>query len=605
MLGARPPEDGAGLPGRECVRPRWVTYLAALFAHYAPYGWFAAVWTIPIVALGAVGLVSLDRAGTRLAEPRPRSTPAPTSSHWVALSAVAFAAFISAYSYLIVYHEDLVGLDYATITAAKFVVVPIWPSSGRFFPLALQEFNLLAILGRSATVYHGFAVLELLLVLACVFRLLDDTPAWFRWAVATFMVMLPGVFVSFFGLVYPERDLVFWLALWMLCVRAFDRTRSRTAFFAALVTSQFMLYYKETAFILIGGFAAARLVADGFRGRGVAKRRSVGQFVKDNLLEIGHLVLCSVFLTVYVVVVARHVTESYAMNAGVPGSWLESIATYAKSDYVLDALAIAVAGRISWFAITRRPLDSFWDPLAIGALCYGFAFVKLGMTREYYQAPVEFVGAMYVARLAYAGLRIGRPLTIALSLLVVGLVFQRNVSDAASRLLTRKQYVEGNVRLASFLKDYSRSHGRTRLELYFPQVGGFELMELSAFLQYKGLRSASDSVIGSAGGPGFIMKTAHRYPDDRCNPAQVFRCVPAPAPAPGDLLVFLSGREIRAAQLEALKASAVEVFHFRPEPGRIERALGVLVPAERKAERIPDVRVFEYGEDPRAGQSGQ
>src|SRR5512146_1149538 len=170
-------------------------------------------------------------------------------------TAVALAAFISVYSYLIVYHEDLVGLDYATITAARFAVVPIWPWNGRFFPLALQEFNLLAILGRSATVYHGFAVLELLLVLACVFRLLDDTPAWFRCAVATFMILLPGVFVSFFGLVYPERDIVFWLAFWMLCVQAFDRTRSRTAFLAALVTAQFMLYYKETAFILIGGFA--------------------------------------------------------------------------------------------------------------------------------------------------------------------------------------------------------------------------------------------------------------------------------------------------------------------------------------------------------------
>jgi hypothetical protein len=582
-----------------------VTYLAALFAHYAPYAWFAAVWMIPIVALGAVGLVSLDRAGARVAEPRRRSTPFPTPSRWVAPSAVAFAAFISVYSYLIVYHEDLVGLDYATITATRFVVVPIWPWNGRFFPLALQEFNLLAMLGRSATVYHGFAVVELLLVLGCVFRLLGDTPAWFRCAVATFMVLLPGVFVSFFGLVYPERDIVLWLALWMLCVRAFDRTRSRTAFCGALVTAQFMLYYKETAFILAGGFAVVRLAADWFRGRNPVKRRPAAQFAKDNLLEISHLVLCTVFLAVYVVVVARHVTESYAMTAGGPSSWLVSIGSYAKSDYLLDAFVLAVAGRLTWLAITRRALDSFWDPLAIGALCYGLAFVKLGMTREYYQAPVEFVGAMYVAWLAYAGLPVRRTLIVALSLLVVGLVLQRNVSDAASRLLARKQYVEGNVRLASFLKDYSRSHDRMRLDLYFPQVGGFELMELSAFLQYKGLRSAGDSIVGAPTSPGFIMKTAHRYPDDLCHPAEAFRCVPAPAPAPGDLLVFLSGREIPAEQIEALKTSAVEVFHFRPEPGRIERALDALVPAENKTERISDIRVFEVGDGPRARQSGQ
>jgi hypothetical protein len=272
---------------------------------------------------------------------------------------------------------------------------------------------------------------------------------------------------------------------------------------------------------------------------------------------------------------------------------------------LLDAFAIVVVARISWIAITRRGLDSFWDPLAIGALCYALAFVKLGMTREYYLAPVEFVGAMYVARPAYVGLRVQRTMIIALSLLVVGLVFQRNVSDAASRLLSRKQYVEGNVRLASFLKDYARSHGRTRLELYFPQVGGFELMELSAFLQYKGLRSDSDPVIGSAGSPGFIVKTAHRYPNDLCYPAQAFRCVYAPAPVPQDLLVLLSGREIPAERLAELKASAVEVFHYQPESAWIERALDALVPAERKPDRARDVRVLEYSGTPRGGAGGR
>ena len=583
-----------------------MTYLAALFAHYAPYAWFAAVWTIPIVALGAVGLVCLDRGGPRQngALGGLSAVVLPRSMSRV-LPVVALAAFVSVYSYVICYHEDLVGLDYATITAGRFVDILIAPASGRFFPLALQEYNLLAIFGRSAGVYGAFAVCQLLVVIACAFRLLDDMPVWLSCIVVAFMMTVPGIFVAVVTLVYPERDVIFWLGLWLVCVHAFDRRRSRAAFFCAAVAAQFMLYYKETGFILIGGFACVRLAINGLRARDDSRRRAFGGFAKDNVLEIVLLALCALFLLIYGVAIARHVTQSYAMNATRARAWLASMATYAKSDYLLDAFVIAVAGRLTWIAVTKRALDSFWDPLAIGALCYGFAFVKLGMSREYYQAPVEFVGAMYVARLAFAELRGQRRLIIALSLLLVAFVFQRNVSDAASRLLARKQYVEGNVRLASFLKDYSRSHGRSRLELYFPQVGGFELMELSAFLQYKGLRSAGDSIIGSPGSPGFVMKTAHRYPDDRCTPAQAFRCVRAPAPTPGDLLVFLSGREIPAEQIEALKTSAVEVFHFRPETGRIERALDALVPAERKAERAPDVRVFQYGEDPRAGLSGQ
>lgn len=583
-----------------------MTYLAALFAHYSPYAWFAAVWTIPLVALGAVGLVTLGRAGPRHSwRPGGRLAIAWPPSTSLVLPGLILAAFVSVFSYAISYHEDLVGLDYATITAGRFVAILIHPASGRFFPLALQEYNLLAVFGRSAGVYAAFAVCQLLVVIGCALRVLDDVPAWLSCIVVAFLITLPGVFVAVATLVYPERDVIFWLALWLVCVHAFDRRRSRAAFFCAVVTAQAMLYYKETAFILIGGFAGARLAINALRARDDLRRRAFRRFAQDNMLEIGLLALCAVFVVVYFVMIAPHVTQSYAMNASRARSWVESFDSYAKSDYLLDAFAVVVAGRFAWFAITRHELDAFWDPLAVGALCYGLAFVKLGLTREYYMAPVELAGTMYLARLAYVGLRGQRRPIIALSLLPVVLVFQRNVSDAASRLLARKQYVEGNVRLASFLKDYSRSQGRTRLELYFPQVGGFELMELSSFLRYKGLRADGDSIGGSPASPAFIIKTAHRYPGDQCYPTQAFRCAYAGAPVPGDLLVFLSGRVMPAEQLAELKASAVEVFHYRPESARIERALDALVPASRKADRTPDVRVFEYSGAPRGGASGR
>jgi hypothetical protein len=582
-----------------------VTYLSALFTHYAPYAWFAAIWTIPIAALGALGLLTLERAGPRASGRSGGRLPIEWSpSPKFLLPVLALAVFVSVFSYVIFYREDLIGLDYATLTAERFVTILIHPSSGRFFPLALQEYNLLAMFGRSVSVYAAFTVCQLVVVIACVFRLLDEVPTWFTCIVVAFMMTLPGVFVAVVTFVYPERDVIFWLALWLVCVHAFDRRPSRASFFCAVVAAQAMLYYKETAFILVGGFAGVRLAINAFVARDELRRRAFGRFAKDSMLEIALLGLCAVFLTVYFVMIAPHVTQSYAMSASRPHSWVESIDSYARSDYLLDAFVIVLAGRLAWLASRRHEVDSFWDPLAIGALGYGLAFVKLGMTREYYQAPVEFIAVMYLARLAYAGLRGQRRLIIALSPLPVVLVLQRNVSDAASRLLARKQYVEGNVRLASFLKDYSRSHGRTQLQLYFPQVGGFELMELSSFLRYKGLAAAGDSIGESLASPGFIMKTAHRYPDDRCYPTQVFRCTYAREPAPGDLLVFLSGRELPAEQLGALKVSAVEVFHYRPESSTIERALSALVPAERRADRAPDVRVFEYSGESR-GSAGE
>ena len=61
------------------------------------------------------------------------------------------------------------------------------------------------------------------------------------------------------------------------------------------------------------------------------------------------------------------------------------------------------------------------------------------------------------------------------------------------------------------------------------------------------------------------MKGPHGFPDDRCHPSQVFRCTDAAAPRPNDLVIFLPGKAVSAAELQAIRSAAVEVFHFRPE----------------------------------------
>ncbi len=71
------------------------------------------------------------------------------------------------------------------------------------------------------------------------------------------------------------------------------------------------------------------------------------------------------------------------------------------------------------------------------------------------------------------------------------------------------------------------------------------------------------------------------------------------------MLVLLSGRAMPAERLAELNASAIEVFHYQPDRAWIERALDALVPAERKPDGTPDVRVLEYSGDPRGGASEQ
>ena len=125
-------------------------------------------------------------------------------------------------------------------------------------------------------------------------------------------------------------------------------------------------------------------------------------------------------------------------------------------------LAVVFAWRLVSAAVGRRALDALWDPLAAGALAYALAYVKLGIVRDYYLAPVDFIAVLYVARVAFDGLRAQRPVAVAGVVLVIAWAFAQNVSNAAFEVLAREEFVDGNVALASFLANAATDRTRDR-----------------------------------------------------------------------------------------------------------------------------------------------
>jgi hypothetical protein len=274
----------------------------------------------------------------------------------------------------------------------------------------------------------------------------------------------------------------------------------------------------------------------------------------------------------------------------VAGAVRNALTAYAGSDWVLDGLVVLVLGRLALAAAGRRSLDPIWDALGLAAVAYAAAFVKLGLTREYYQAPADFMATLYVARLAYAGLLAQPSRAAILAVGVAAWVFQYDLRDAAHRLLIRKQYVQGNVQLAAFLRRYAEANGGG-LQLYFPGVGGFEVMELSAFLQFKGFNAAPRGA--ASAGPSFVVKTAHRFPGDRGLPTEAVRCEFAPSPESGDLVVYLAGREFPPRALDSSSGAGAELFHYRPADTGVEHVLRLLARSDAFGDRSPDVRVFD------------
>jgi hypothetical protein len=559
-----------------------------LAAEYAGYWWFLALWILAPVAPIAMGLAwSRANANEQSGGARGAAT-AGSAGRGTWIAGVAFVLFVCAYAFLTFYHEDLIGLDYAQLTARPFVGMPIWPESGRFFPLALQEYNFLSLLKRSAAVYHAFSVVELVVVLLCIDHITAEMPRPLRWFVMAVVMTLPSVAYSFFGLIVPERDMLFWIAVWIVCLRSWSRNHGVASICGALAAAQFILYYKETAFLLVGGFAAARLLLSLWREGRLPARGQRGAFAKSHAMELGHLLLCAVFLAIYVVAIVPHIQASYSTSAGGVKAVVSTLSSYARSDLLLDAFVVALAWRVMTLVGARRRVDLLWEPLALGALAYALAYVKLGMVRDYYMAPADFIAALYVARVAYESLRVERRVVVGTVLVLGWLALAWNVSDAARYLLVRKQYVDANVQLVNVVKEYASSHAASPVTLFFPQIGGFQVMEFAAFLRYKGLPVATDTV---AGGAAVVLESPHRFPGDRCHPSQDFRCAYAATPQPGDLIVYLPGREVPQPELDAL-AGAQALLRYHPADTRVERVLRALVPAGRMADQPADAYLF-------------
>lgn len=75
-----------------------------------------------------------------------------------------------------------------------------------------------------------------------------------------FILTIPSFVISFFSLHIPERNVIFWLLVFLLCFKCFLKTGHPLYFGIVLIATHFALYYKEPVFLIFGGFSSVRLI---------------------------------------------------------------------------------------------------------------------------------------------------------------------------------------------------------------------------------------------------------------------------------------------------------------------------------------------------------
>ena len=532
---------------------------------------FGLIWiTVTVAAATCVGL-AVGRAASPISQnaTRRHSRDLPlTRRQALGPSVVAMSTllvvFVVSYILLILLWEDFAYYDDSvfTLNTLKGHNIQLWilPESGRFMPLAFQEFNLARHFTHTSAGYHVLPIVQLLLVAGLLLFLDEEISLTARGALVILALLTPSVLVSFISFLYSERNVLLFLAGLTFSIKRFEQSQSLASALSAVICAQLMIYFKETAFLLLLGFAISRLIL-----RCQYPHFEFGRvWVRESRLDMGLVLLAVLFLIFYLGVMGIHGNMNYATSARLPR--VDVMLAYTTVDLLPWLLLAVLLGRIYMILRHRLAPLLLWDGLAAGGAAYFLAYIYLGMFSVYYTAPVDLIAVLYVGRFAVLAWEkmLWRAKMAAISLMLVILV--QDILVSSFSVFERKNVIHANAELASVVENEYRRGTGADLRLFFPFGGGEEIMEFGAYLSYRGVpvEGAADPV---AGLHSVVLNRRRIREDGPCVDWRRIMCRRVSGPAPGDLVIVLPDDEASLAEASAYRErGGTLLLSYKPRP---------------------------------------
>jgi hypothetical protein len=343
----------------------------------------------------------------------------------------------------------------------------------------------------------------------------------------------------------------------MLCVKKFEQSGSIAWAVAATVSAQTMLYYKETAFLLLFGFAVGRLILR--CGKGHYDRL----WDNESRLDLCLASLGVLFFAYYFAVMGIRPNMNYALMHSQPRT--QVVFDYIRVDLLAWLFVAVVVIRI--YLILRHqvaPLP-FWDGLALGGVAYFFAYLYLSMFTNYYLAPVDLIAVLYVGRFVVLSwkklLSWGKIAAIPLAFLVL----LQNLAGSALAVFDRKNVIHGKAEIASVVKTHYRSGAENYLRLFFPFASPYHIMEFGAYLDYRGI-PVGRAVREAGEMNSVVLATGAVAEDGPCVEWMTIRCHRVYGPVPGDLVIVLPDDRASAEEASVYRGRGELLLLYEPTP---------------------------------------
>ncbi len=536
--------------------------------------WFWLIW----ITTTAVAVICVALAVGQAAAPSCRNAAKRPVSFFLTLRQVGtsravvaltlLAVFLACYIALILAWDDFAYFDNEYFTLGPLrghnIAVAISRETGRFFPLGFQEFNLVR---HFTDTINGYRIIPLvqLLILFCILLILDDDISFTaRAALAILALLTPSILTSFSGLIFTERNFLFFLGCLALSIKRFEQTQSIASAVAAVVSAQIMIYNGETASLLLLGFAAGRVILRCKSGPGSGWDYD-RLWDKLSRLDLTLAFLGVLFLLYYVAEMGIYGNMSYAAMARQPRA--EVVLAYVRADVLAWLFVAFVLGRV--YLILRRSVMPLllWDGLALGGVTCFAAYLYLSMFSTYYLAPVDLIGVLYIGRFTVLSWKNMEHWGRIAALLLAVIVLLQDVVVSAFAAFERKNYISARVAMASVVEAQYRSRAGGALKLFFPFTNPYVIMEFGSYLTYRGL--PVEGVEEEApGAKSVLLSTTAVAADGRCVYWTRIRCHAVKAPVSGDLVIVLPDDKASLAEASLYRKAGEgeQLLSYEPRP---------------------------------------
>lgn len=365
--------------------------------------------------------------------------------------------------------------------------------TGRFYPLNMQEFNLLVLLDIvSVELFYILLAIEFLFIIGLMFLLFieinNKNIHFFKIFIILLIIFVfsPGFVTAFFRLHIGERNALFFLLLSLLFYLKFQNKPKIIYFLIALIATNFSLYYKEPVFLILGTFAFLHFIFS-------YKTTDLKQKTIDILIILSSLT----FIIVYFFLV--YMNQGNQLYGDTPYNPIILMAKngfkYVMSDPLIVFVVFPLATWRFYNIIKLRQSEyPIYDAMLFASVVYIFAFIKLNICEYHYWLP-SYAFAIPALLFFITKTEIMHGVFWKISSSIAVFFILVSSLPIALHLITFYKYVPANYNKALdyVVSDIKQNH-ITKASIYLENINFDHDMEVyvsfAKFLDYKGLQPA-------------------------------------------------------------------------------------------------------------------